>query len=62
VVFGFFYPLSRLRLLLRLLTAAGSQWVHKAFLGSSWGALVVGGQNAHPVLLFTRHPVRAFFH
>jgi hypothetical protein len=51
---GFFF--------LRLLTPAGSEWVHEAFLGSIWGALVVGGQSARSVLLFTRTRVRAFFH
>jgi hypothetical protein len=46
-VFDFFiYPLSRLRLFLRLLTPAGSEWVHEAFLGSIWGTLVVLGQIA----------------
>ncbi len=60
-VFDFIYPLSRLRLFMRLLTPAGSEWAHEAFLGSIWETLVAGEQNAHPVLLFTRHPAHAFF-
>ena len=62
-VFDFFYPLSRLRLFFAPFDPGGRlQWVHSTFLGRIWGTLVVGGQNAHPVLLFTRHQVRPFFH